>query len=158
MGSTGRSSATISVPAAAVITDLWAAQCAEAYWSQCGASHSEVTTVSLPAAGLAADCAVMVQGAGGLGLGGAGLGGAGLGGDGLSDIGAPLIKSVLLQPFAVNLINANKASDKIPIFLIGEAASARGPSKLARRFWMIRVIDPIAFNSGIRRKSLSLIN
>ncbi len=40
----------------------------------------------------------------------------------------------LLEPFAVNLINAHEASDKIPIFLIREAASVRGPGKLARRF------------------------
>jgi hypothetical protein len=33
----------------------------------------------------------------------------------------------LLQPFTVNLINANKTSDKIPVFLIRETASAREP-------------------------------
>jgi hypothetical protein len=64
----------------------------------------------------------------------------------------------LLEPLAVNLINTNKASDKVPIFLIREAASVRGPGKLARRFWMIGVVDEIAFNSGIRRKRFLLIS
>jgi hypothetical protein len=32
--------------------------------------------------------------------------------------GVPVRESLLLQRFAVNLINANKAADKIPIFLI----------------------------------------
>jgi len=40
----------------------------------------------------------------------------------------------LLEPLAINLINTNKASDKIPIFLIREAAGVRGPGKLAWRF------------------------
>ena len=47
----------------------------------------------------------------------------------------------LLEPLAVNLINTNKASDKIPIFLIREAASVRGPGKLARRLRMIRIVN-----------------
>jgi hypothetical protein len=38
-----------------------------------------------------------------------------------------LVILLLLQPFAVNLINANKTSDKIPVFLVRETASARGP-------------------------------
>lgn len=59
--------------------------------------------------------------------GGVGVGGVGFGGDGVSGIGYPSKESSLLQPFAVNLINANKTSDKIPVFLIRETASARGP-------------------------------
>ena len=35
--------------------------------------------------------------------------------------------SPLLQPLAVNLINVNKTSDKIPVFLIRETARGRGP-------------------------------
>ncbi len=70
----------------------------------------------------------------------------------------PLEESLLLQPFAVNLINAHVAADKIPIFLIGETAAVRGPSKLARRFWMVGIVNRICFDSRIRRKGLSLIN
>jgi hypothetical protein len=47
----------------------------------------------------------------------------------------------LLQPFAVNLINANEAPDKIPIFLVRKTTSARRPDKLARRFRVVRVVD-----------------
>src|SRR6266487_1007417 len=64
----------------------------------------------------------------------------------------------LLQQFAVNLINAYIAAYEIPIFLIGETASVRGPGKLARRFWMVRIVNQIALNPRIRRKRLSLIN
>jgi hypothetical protein len=53
--------------------------------------------------------------------GGTGDGGAGLGGDEVSGI-VPIRQSLLLQRFAVNLINANKATDKIPILLIRENA------------------------------------
>jgi hypothetical protein len=47
----------------------------------------------------------------------------------------------LLQPFAVNLINANEAPDKIPIFLVGKTTSARRPDKLARRFRVVRIVN-----------------
>jgi len=50
--------------------------------------------------------------------GGAGDGGPGLGGDGVSGIGVPVRESLLLKRFAINLINANKAADEVPIFLI----------------------------------------
>ena len=83
--------------------------------------------------------------------GGAGEGGAGFGGDGLSGIGAPVRKSLLLQQSAVNLIKANKAADEVPILLIGERAFARGPGKLARRLWMIGIVNEIVIISGIRR-------
>jgi hypothetical protein len=64
----------------------------------------------------------------------------------------------LLQPFAVNLINANEAPNEIPIFLVRKTARVRGPDKLARRFWVIRIVNKIALNSRIRRKRLLLIN
>ena len=70
----------------------------------------------------------------------------------------PTRESLLLQPFAVNLINAHIAAYEIPIFLIGETAGVRGPGKLTRRLWMIRIVSEIAFDSRIRRKRLSLIN
>jgi hypothetical protein len=47
----------------------------------------------------------------------------------------------LLQPLAVNLINANEAPDKIPIFLVRKTASARRPDKLARRFRVVRIVN-----------------
>ena len=59
--------------------------------------------------------------------GGVGVGGVGFGGDGVSGIGYPPNESPLLQPLAVNLINVNKTSDKIPVFLIRETARGRGP-------------------------------
>src|SRR5438034_7202995 len=65
---------------------------------------------------------------------------------------------VLLQPLAINLINANKASDKIPIFLIRKRASTRGPGKLARRFRVIRIVNQIPLDSRIRRERFPLIN
>jgi hypothetical protein len=64
----------------------------------------------------------------------------------------------LLQPFAVNLINANEAPNEIPIFLVRKTARLRGPDKLTRRFWVIRIVNKIALNSRIRRKRLLLIN
>jgi hypothetical protein len=64
----------------------------------------------------------------------------------------------LLQPLAVNSINANEATNKIPIFLVRKTASARRPDKLARRFRVIRIVNEIALNSRIRRKRLLLIN
>ena len=39
-----------------------------------------------------------------------------------------------LQPFAVNLVYANKASDEIPVLLIRKSARFRRPDQLARRF------------------------
>ena len=47
----------------------------------------------------------------------------------------------LLQPLAVNLINANEAPDKIPVFLVRKTTSARRPDKLARRFRVVRIVD-----------------
>ena len=90
--------------------------------------------------------------------GGIGVGGAGLGGDGFSGIGAPFRESFSLHPFAVNLINAHVAAYEIPVVLIGETASMRGPGKLARGLWMIRIVNIIFFDSGIRRKRLPLKN
>jgi hypothetical protein len=48
--------------------------------------------------------------------GGTGGGGVGVGGDGFSGMELSL-ESLLLQRFAVNLINANEAAYKIPILL-----------------------------------------
>ena len=90
--------------------------------------------------------------------GGTGDGGAGLGGDGLSGIGVPVRESLLLQRFAVNLINANKTADKIPILLIRKNAIACRPGKLARRLWMIRIVHDIVINPGIRRRRFLPIN
>src|SRR5215469_13303985 len=64
----------------------------------------------------------------------------------------------LLQPLAVNLINAHIAADEVPILLKGETAGVRRPGKLARRFWMVGIVNQIAFNSRVRRKRLSLKN
>lgn len=82
--------------------------------------------------------------------GGIGGGGAGLGGDGLSGIGAPFRESLSLQPFAVNLIDVHIAAYEIPIFLIRKTTSVRRPGKLARRLWMVGIVNQIAFDSGIR--------
>ncbi len=60
-------------------------------------------------------------------------------------------ESSLLQPLAVNLINANEAADEIPIFLICESTVAGVPGELARRFGMIRVVNEIVINSVIQR-------
>src|SRR6266480_3843102 len=59
-------------------------------------------------------------------------------------------ESLLLQRFAVNLINANKAADKIAILLIREGAIVCRPGKVARRLWMIRIVHEIVINPGIR--------
>ena len=67
-------------------------------------------------------------------------------------------QSLLLQWFAVNLINANKAADKIPIFLICESAIVCRPGEIARRLWMIRIVDEIVINPGIRRRRFQFIN
>jgi hypothetical protein len=82
--------------------------------------------------------------------GGTGGGGLGLGGEGLCGIAVPVRESLLLQRFAVNLINADKAADKIPILLIRKSAIACRPGKLARRLWMIRIVNEIVINPGIR--------
>ena len=94
---------------------------------------------------------------GGNGSGG-GTGCGGCGGDGrlgcvgeLSYIGAPVKESLLLQWFAVNLINANKAADKIPILLIRKSAIACRPGEIARRLWMIGIVHEIVINLGTRR-------
>lgn len=52
----------------------------------------------------------------------------------------PIKKSLLLQRFAVNLVNANKAADKIPILLIRERAIVRRPRQLPRRVRMIWIV------------------
>ena len=72
--------------------------------------------------------------------------------------GASLRESFSLQPFAVNLVNAHKATDKIPVLLIQETASAWGPGKLARRFWMIGVVNEITFNATILRARFSFVD
>ena len=66
-------------------------------------------------------------------------------------------ESLLLQRFAVNLINSNNATDKIPILLIGESTIVCRPGKLAWRLWMIWIVYEIAI-SGIRRRRLQLKN
>ena len=65
--------------------------------------------------------------------GGTGGGGVGLGGDGFCGMGALVKESLLLQRFAVNPINANKAAYKIPVLLVRESAIVCRPGKLARR-------------------------
>src|SRR5438105_15575092 len=64
--------------------------------------------------------------------------------------GALVRESLLLQRFAVNLINANKAADKIPILLERKSAIARRPGEIARRFWMIRIVHKVMINPGVR--------
>ena len=59
-------------------------------------------------------------------------------------------ESLLLQRFAVNLINANKAPYKIPVPLIRESAIVCRPGKFARRLWMIRIVYQIVIHPGIR--------
>src|SRR5437016_5174882 len=71
---------------------------------------------------------------------------------------SPLNESFLLQPLAVNLINANEAADEIPIFLICESMIAGGPGQLTRRFRMIRVVNEITFNSIILRGRFSFVD
>ena len=65
-------------------------------------------------------------------------------------LGFPL-ESFLLERFSVNLVNANKAANKIPIFLIQKSAIACRPDQIARRLWMIGIVHKIAINPGIRR-------
>ena len=67
-------------------------------------------------------------------------------------------ESLLLQRFAVNLINANKAAYKIPVLLIRESAIVCRPGKLARQLCMIWIVYEIAINPGIRRRRFQLIN
>ena len=64
----------------------------------------------------------------------------------------------LLQPLVINLVNTNGASNEIPIFFVRKTASARGPSQLARRFWVIGIVNEIALDSRIRRKRLLFID
>src|SRR6266853_5377010 len=71
---------------------------------------------------------------------------------------SPLNESFLLQPLAVNLINANEAANEIPIFLICESTVAGGPGELARRFWMIGVVNEIAVNSIILGGRFSFVD
>lgn len=121
---------------------------------------------------------------GGVGVGGVGLGGDGGSGIGSlcypkgspntllilslcfveranTDIGRFLgfaRNSKLLQPLTVNLVNANIAPDKIPIFLVRKTASARRPGQFTRRFWVIGIVNKIALDSRIRRKRFLFIN
>ena len=81
--------------------------------------------------------------------GGTGSGGVGLGGDGFSGMEPSLKESILLQWFAVNLINANEAADKIPILLIRKSAIVCRPAEIAGRLWMIGIIHEIVINPGI---------
>ena len=67
-------------------------------------------------------------------------------------------ESFLLQPLAVNLINANEAADEIPIFLICESSVAGGPGELTRRFWMIGVVNEITFDSTILGGRFSFVD
>ena len=66
-----------------------------------------------------------------------------MGGDGFSAMKFSLGESVLLQRFAVNLIDADKAADEIPIFLIRKRAIVGRPGEIARRLWMIRIVNQI---------------
>src|SRR6266850_4754704 len=67
-------------------------------------------------------------------------------------------ESLLLQRFAVNLINANKAAYKVPVLLIRKSAIVCRPGKVARQLWMIWIVYEIAINPGIRRRRFQLIN
>ena len=64
----------------------------------------------------------------------------------------------LLEPLAVNLINANAAADEIPIFLVCESMIVRGPGELTRRFRMIGVVNEITVNSTILRGRFSFVD
>ena len=64
----------------------------------------------------------------------------------------------LLQPLVINSVNANGASNEIPILFVRKTASARGPSQLARRFWVIGIVSEIALDSRIRGKRLLFID
>ena len=103
---------------------------------------------------------------GGLGGNGSG-GGTGLGGSGgdggfgcvgeLSGIGPPVTESILLKPFAVNLVNAHEAADEIYIFLISKRAGFSRPGELTRRFRVIGIISGVALGS-ISGKRLPFIH
>ncbi len=69
-----------------------------------------------------------------------------------------LTKSFLLEPLAVNLVNAHKAPNEIYIFLISKSARFPRPGKLTRRFGVIRIISGIPLNSGPWRERLSFID
>src|SRR5437762_3052610 len=71
---------------------------------------------------------------------------------------SPLNESFLLQPLAVNLINANEAADEIPIFLICESIVAGGPGELTRRFRMIGIVNEITFDSTIPGDRFSFVD
>src|SRR2546423_13668658 len=107
----------------------------------------------------------------GTGLGGVGGAGGGLGvGAGSCSIfskhphvgshgqSSTQTSDISLEPFAVDLIDENKTTDKIPIFLIRETKSARGPGKLARRFGVIGVVNEITCNSIILRDRFSFVH
>ena len=69
-----------------------------------------------------------------------------------------LTKSFLLQPLAVNLVNAHEAADEICIFLISKRARFPRPGKLARRFRVIGIISVIPLNSALWGERLLLID
>src|SRR6266567_8194070 len=71
---------------------------------------------------------------------------------------SPFNESFSLQRLAVNLINANEATDEIPIFLICESTVAGGPGELTRRFRMIGVVNEITVNSIILRGRFSFVD
>ena len=68
------------------------------------------------------------------------------------------IESFLLQPLAVNLINAHETSDKIDILLISKRAGFPRPAKLTRRFRVIRIVGGIPLNPGIGGERLSFVD
>ena len=70
--------------------------------------------------------------------GGTGSGGVGLGGDGFSGMEPSLKESILLQWFAVNLINANKAADKIPIASVTSPPKEDPPSPVNSGSGLVR--------------------
>jgi hypothetical protein len=67
-------------------------------------------------------------------------------------------ESFLLEPLAVNLVNAHEASDEIHIFLISKSARFLRPGKLTRRFGVIGIISGIPLNSGVWGHGLSFIH
>src|SRR5581483_749757 len=53
--------------------------------------------------------------------------------------------SVSLHCFAVNLINAHKAADKIDVLLVSERPFPGRPRQFARRFCMVGIVNEITF-------------
>src|SRR5438105_9474628 len=53
----------------------------------------------------------------------------------------------LLKKLAVDLKDAGEAAGKFPIFLIIKLALHRQPFQMARRVWMIRIINQIMIDS-----------